>query len=274
MTPHEFLKYTAKTNCGECGHPACLAFAVAVTKGGADPSACPYLDTAALPEDFYQVEKVDGLKEVEKGQEERDMALVAHLKSKVQDKDFVQLAKALGAAWSADAPDVLQFAYINRMVRLGKDGISLDGNDLVDPRDQILLYNYVAFGGGRKPNGEWIGMESLPNSISKVTTLKTYCEDRLAQRFAGREEALARVCELAGAQQGPPGQSAAVGVVVPVLPYVPVYLLFWDEAPEEGFEASVKLLFDEHVLDFLDLESLVFASERMTERMAELDVNG
>ena len=46
---------------------------------------------------------------------------------------------------------------------------------LIDPRDQILLYNYVASGGGQAPQGMWVGMESLPNSIAKVRTLAAYC---------------------------------------------------------------------------------------------------
>ena len=52
---------------------------------------------------------------------------------------------------------------------------------------------------------------------------------------------------------------------------MPHYLLFWDEEAEEGFESRVKVLFDQHVLDFLDIESLVFSAERLAERILELD---
>jgi hypothetical protein len=51
---------------------------------------------------------------------------------------------------------------------------------------------------------------------------------------------------------------------------VPQYLLFWEEEPEDGFEPKVKVLFDHHVLDFLDLESLVFSAERFAERLVLL----
>ncbi len=40
---------------------------------------------------------------------------------------------------------------------------------------------------------------------------------------------------------------------------------------EDGFEARVKILFDQNVMDFLDLESLVFAAERMADCLLELD---
>jgi len=273
MTPHEFLKYTPATNCGKCGYPACLAFAVAVTKGGVSPELCPALDREMLPAELGPHREKTGLQAVDRGQEERDMALVTHLKSKVRDLDFQSLAPRLEASWSADAPDLLSFSYLGRPVILGRDAVSMADEQLVDPRDQILLYNYVAFGGGRIPSGTWVGMESLPNSISKIRTLAIYCEQRLAKRFSGRADTLAELCRGIGASAGPDEQSADVGMVIPVLPHVPHYLLFWDEEPADGFEAKVKVLFDQNVMDFLDLESLVFAAERMADRLAELDLS-
>ncbi|MCI5133912.1 MAG: DUF3786 domain-containing protein [Candidatus Electrothrix sp. AW2] len=291
MTPHEFLKYIPATNCGECGYAACLAFAVAVTKGGVSPACCPYVKKESLPAAFSKDEQV-GLEGVEQGQDERDMALVAHLKSKLQQLDFSQLSQVVGAAWSADSPEQLAFHYLGRSVLLGRDEVVMDGEQLVDPRDQILLYNYVAFGdtdassgrsdnlGGldrsrkekRLPGGTWVGMESLPNSIAKIRTLATYCEARLAERFAGRLDDLAPLCQQIRGEQphDEQAQSADFAAILPVLPHVPLYLLFWDQDVEDGFEARVKILFDQHVMDFLDLESLVFAAERMADRLLAL----
>jgi hypothetical protein len=219
MTPHEFLKYIPATNCGECGYAACLAFAVAVTRGGVTPDLCPYAQKDMLPAEFgaAKAKGEAGFDGVERGQDKRDMALVAHLKSKVQALDFCQLNRRFGTDWSADTPDQLRFSYLGRLILLGRDELVMDGQQLVDPRDQILLYNYVAFGGNaggdaggnigsdigggaeeRLPNGTWVGMESLPNSIAKIRTLATYCEARLAERFAGRIEELTSLCDKVG----------------------------------------------------------------------------
>ena len=276
MTPHEFLKYIPATNCGECGYAACLAFAVAVTKGGVAADLCPYVKKDMLPAEFGAAGEEAGPDRVERGQDERDMALVAHLKSKIQSVDFGRLSRCLGTDWSADSPDQLRFTYLGRPILLGRDEVVMDGQQLVDPRDQILLYNYVAFGGGaeeRLPDGSWVGMESLPNSIAKIRTLATYCEERLAERFAGRLAELALLCDRIGGEKDrdEQGPSADFAAVLPVLPHVPLYLLFWDHDPEDGFEARVKILFDQHVMDFLDLESLVFAAERLADHLLELD---
>jgi len=208
---------------------------------------------------------------VERGQAERDMALVAHLKTKIHGLDYPDIALRLGAEFDPGPPAALHFHYLGRGVVLSEEEALLEGGQLIDPRDQILLYNYVASGGGQMPQGAWVGMESLPNSMAKVRTLAAYCEQPLAGRFSGRPAALAKACRLIGAMPGPDGQIADLGLVIPVLPFLPLYLLFWDEEPEEGFACRIKVLYDQHVLDFLDIESLVFASERMAERLMELD---
>jgi hypothetical protein len=67
-----------------------------------------------------------------------------------------------------------------------------------------------------------------------------------------------------------PSPSATVGCIIPVLPRIPQYLLYWEAEPEDGFPDKVKILFDRQVLHFLDLESLVFSAERLADRFAVL----
>ena len=113
-------------------------------------------------------------------------------------------------------------------------------------------------------------MESMPNSISKIKTLQTYCETPLAELFSGvSEESIQQVaCRLDGAST--PSTSASLSLLIPVLPMIPQQILFWRAEPEDGFAATVKILYDSTALKFLDLESLVFSSERLADRFAEL----
>jgi hypothetical protein len=205
--------------------------------------------------------------------EEHDWALVKHLREKVAPIDFGSVAKSLGARWDRDDPEILWLRYLGRDVRLGKSDVLLGNDKAVDPRDQILLYNYVHSGGGTKPDGTWIGMESLPNSISKVKTLSTYCERRIAGFLSGKTtQLLSDLGVRLDGYRGPAelGATATASIVVPVLPMVPQYLLFWEEDIDVGVEPKVKVLFDHNVLEFLDLESLVFSAERMAERLIGL----
>lgn len=264
MNPLDILKRTPKTNCGECGYPACLAFAANVARSGEDPEKCPYINLEGL--DMSAQEKT-GLEE--KGRE-HDLQLIQHLKEKIAPMDLSNAAQPLGAFWSPKDSDILSFPYLGQKVQLGKKNIFLDGREPEDPRDQILLYNYVHSGGGREPDGNWIGLESLPNSISKIRTLKVYCEDRLADLFTGKTtQDIISLCNRIPSRLDNES-SASVAVFFQVLPMLPQYILFWKEEPEDGFAAKVKILFDHHVLDFLDLESLVFSAERLTDRLSFL----
>jgi Domain of unknown function (DUF3786)/Putative Fe-S cluster len=267
LQPLEFLKFTPKTNCGECGYAACLAFAAAVTKGGENPGKCPYVDVSRLAGEFALADGGNGaLSGVDRLLDEKDMALVAHLKSKIREVDFSVIAPKLGCAWSGPETNILSFRYLGRDVILSGEGIFIGGKEAEEPRDQILLYNYIFYGGGAASSGSWVGMESLPNSISKVRTLRVYCEERIANYFCGKV-ALLKECsgkiDAVPRDHQEPGCSAAFQVAV--LPRLPMLLLFWDEDREEGFPPRVKILYDQNVLDVLDIESLVFASERMAE---------
>ncbi len=47
LTGIEIFKLLPKTNCGECGVPTCLAFAMSLAAGKAELSACPYVTDEA-----------------------------------------------------------------------------------------------------------------------------------------------------------------------------------------------------------------------------------
>lgn len=272
MNPLEIVERTPKTNCGECGYPACLAFAAAVARAGAELTLCAYIDLQGLETGVSSsIKDIEDLGEQVAA--EHDLALVRHLQEKVSLLDFQSIAAMLGAAWHRDEPDILHLRYLGQDIILGKNKILINNETIVDPRDQILLYNYVHSGGGRKPDNTWIGMESLPNSISKVRTLATYCEKKIAEQLSGKSPGVLQdIGRQLDGHAGPAdlSSSATSALVVPVLPMVPQFLLFWEEEPDEGFEPKAKVLFDHHVLDFLDLESLVFSAERFADMVVLL----
>ncbi len=47
LTGIEIFKLLPKTNCGECGVPTCLAFAMNLASGKAELTACPYVSEEA-----------------------------------------------------------------------------------------------------------------------------------------------------------------------------------------------------------------------------------
>lgn len=262
LSPLQLVRHTPLTNCGKCGHPTCLAFAAAVLKVGKSIADCPFINLKGL--DMTEVRQdADNLQ-----QEQKDLKFIAFLKSELKPVNFSRLAPALGAVYQ-DKPPALAFSYLGQNTVISKDEITINGQPPHDHRDQILLYNYLRSGGGRAPDGEWLGLESLPNTISKVKTLNTYGEEPLARCLSagGVRNFQQAVRDMGGQLVTESG--ADLSARIPVMPMVPEYILFWAAEPEEGFPARVKILFDHHILDFLDIESLVFSAERLTDRLLE-----
>ena len=137
MNPLDILKRVPKTNCGECGYTACLAFAANVAKSGEDPKKCPFIDLKGLDLNSLGNTALDNLSH------ERDLDLIRHLKSKVKDLDFEEIASRLGATLAPDEKDTLIFSYLAQDVLLSKNKLLINNKKPDDPRDQILLYNYV-----------------------------------------------------------------------------------------------------------------------------------
>jgi len=47
LTGIQIFKLLPKTNCGECGVPTCLAFAMNLAAGKAELASCPYVSDEA-----------------------------------------------------------------------------------------------------------------------------------------------------------------------------------------------------------------------------------
>ena len=261
ISPLQLVKRTPLSNCGQCGHPTCLAFAAAVLKIGQSLTSCPFINLAGL--DSNDIKKASDNVQ----QEQKDIEFIAFLKSKIAACDFAKLAGKLGANYIEAPLPALALSYLGQDVVITKKDIIVNGKEPEDHRDNILLYNYVSSGGGRNLAGDWLGLESLPNSISKIKTLATYCEDRLARIFSQcRPEKFNAVTKQLNGFAAPEN-TASLSAIIPVLPILPQYVLFWESEQEDNFPAKAKVLFDKDVMDILDLESLVFSAERLADRL-------
>jgi hypothetical protein len=268
LTPIHLYKLTPKTNCGECGLATCLAYATQVIVGQADLDACPYLDREAVEpfrrhlEDQHQ----SGIGVKREGFEKA----LEFLRKEIRKWDFMAIADSLGAECvEVEGTPALRFPYFGRTVVVTHGDIFGDVGEDFDPYEKILIFNYV-IGGATEPSGVWVGMESLPNSVSKIKSLKKNCEERVAQSFAGKLSGLSEYLRGFGQQVSLEGKQVDFAAEFQILPKLKVQVLWWDEDPEEGFEAQTKFLFDSRVMQVLDLESLLFACEQLTDRLLDV----
>jgi len=260
-TIFEIINLTAKNNCGKCGYNTCMAFAVALLTGQIRPQLCPYINLDKLKKLGISPNSQP------KTSIDPDTSLLKELKVKISNIDLEKRAKDLGAEIVKEDNRVkLKLIYLGEDIIISNESITREDLKKLEPRDQILLYNYVYFGGKGDLSGQWVGLESFPNSISKVATLKRYTEDKLAQYFGedidklyqNAKKLMAKKLEICHAD---------ICLEVPTLPKIPIQIHFWRKEPEEGFNAQAKILFDKTAINFLDLESLVFTAERMAEKL-------
>ena len=252
-----------KTNCGDCGLPSCFAFATLVVMEKLSLKDCPHLEKSTL--DTYQVQLDD------------QHASGKWVKKDIQ-KDALEWAKERSASVRIeDLPDriggilrndgersFLELPYFSDAIFIRESGIAKrDGSEL-NRWEQVFIYNHIAQGGRAMPRERWMGLVEFPNTVSKIKSMREHVELPLQERFSGHTDELLKAAEsIGGIDVTGENNSADVALLFRPVPRVPVMLLFWDGGGEDEFEASAKLLFDVTVTEHLDIESIMFLSERL-----------
>ena len=258
-----------KTNCGDCGFPACLAFASIVVSEKLPLGNCPHIEAGVI----------------EKCQKELDEQYASgKWLKKDMAQDALEWAKQRSASMKIeDLPDriggkltkkgdgvALELPYFSDSIIITKHGIfKKDGSDLTR-WEQVFIHNHMAQGGSKLPSQKWKGLVEFPNTVSKIKSMVEHVEAPLIEKFTGKPDELLAVAEqLGGLDMTDVIKSADLALLFRPLPRIPVMLMFWDEDKIDGFETEIKLLFDETITDHLDIESIMFLSERLSQLLCE-----
>jgi hypothetical protein len=258
-----------KTNCRDCGFPTCLAFAGKVVSEKYPLRNCPH-----IPSDLLARCEIELAEQYAKGKWlKRDMA-----------EDALQWAKNRAASLAVeDLPDriggelikigadiTLRLPYFKEFLHItGTTVVRSNGSELTR-YEQVFILNHLSQGGSSYPKGKWKGFIEFPNTVSKMVSMKNAVEDPLIERFSGRTEELhERALALGALPMSTNEGSADVAVVFTPLPRIPVGLLFWDAVPGDDVQSQAKLMFDETVVEHLDIESIVFLSERLRQLLCD-----
>lgn len=262
-----------KTNCRDCGFPTCLAFAGKVVTEKLPLENCPHIDPellaksqAILEEQWAQGKwlKKDPAQDALNWAKERASSM------KLQD-----VAGRIGGVlkrWGNKS--YVELPYFNTRILIAEDGIRRQDGTPLNRWEQVFIYNHMAQGGRRDPTGRWKALEEIPNTVSKIKSMKEHVEVPLVERFRDNTGELIQAAKRLGAQaltetanfrDLPQGFSSDLAFLFRPLPKVPVMLLYWRGDRSEGFGDRVKLLFDETIVEHLDIESIIFLSERLME---------
>ena len=254
-----------QTNCGDCGYQTCMAFAGMVVSEKLPLINCPHLDSETLEKADLELNE-----QYRKGTWlKRDMAedALQWARQRCTSMAIDDLPARIGGEIIVhEGRKTLALPYFNGTVHIGTDGIFNQDNTPPTRNEQVFLYIHIAQGGSENPTGNWKSLKEFPNTVSKVVSMTAHVEKPLVEEFSGHVDALRkRAARIGGIDRSSEYDTADLAFYFQVLPRVPVMLVFWDAEPEDGFEAEARLLFDETIIRHLDIESIMFLSERLAE---------
>jgi hypothetical protein len=259
-----YTQVLPRTNCRDCGYPTCLAFASMVVSEKLPLAKCPHLS----PETLAHYQPILDAQHAEGRWTKKDMAADAlqWARERSAGMRLEDLPARVGGRLvvTADGQATLELPYFTDTVVIRPEAIQKKDGTALNRWEQVFIYNHLAQGGSALPTEDWRGFEQIPNTVSKIKSMQRHVEAPLVARFRGHLPALARAARALGARDvsGRVGSADAAFQFQP-LPRIPLLLLFWDEAPDDGLTAGVKLLFDATITEHLDIESILFLSERL-----------
>lgn len=137
--------------------------------------------------------------------------------------------------------------------------------EMADYNEAMTIYDVLCYS---KENChlayEWVNVESL-GSVQGGTLEKGGGFYKSAgEYFTGKTDALSRACEKLGGKKAEKGDTA---YELQMFPFLPMILRFWDA--DEDFPASLQILVDKNILDYMHFETLMFALGHILNRLRE-----
>lgn len=129
--------------------------------------------------------------------------------------------------------------------------------------ESMTIFDVLCYGKASGLSGRFVSMEHLPGAV-RTASIEQGLFREAAERFAHRTEGLARACEALGGQKEQVGD---VAYRLPLFPFLPVLLQFWDA--DEEFGPVVKIMWDECALDYLHYETAFYAVSHLWRRLEE-----
>jgi len=111
-------------------------------------------------------------------------------------------------------------------------------------------------------SGQWCAVGTF--IITGITETETFTR-KYARLFDGYTEKLKAACEALGGVLQPAMAGADVTCVIPVTPFFPVLLQFWEG--DDEFPPKIKLLWDRNTDQFLHFETTFYLQGDLLERL-------
>lgn len=251
----EIYKKLPKTNCGKCGVPTCMAFAIKVKNAQRKIGDCPSIAKES---------NETSLRKPAITMEDNYERVSNELEAKAIQVNFKEAALAVGGHYEANnGHEIIRLKMMNSPYEMRKEG--LFGNDTYchDSWSKIIIYDYIRRKGSKSLTGDWVPLGYFPNTASHVKAFQRSAEEKVAATFNKGMNILKARCKELGGIEASGKMKVDYVCRFDLLPRIPLYLCFW-EADEE-FPSSCKLFLDSSAEAYIDIEYLAYLVERFVE---------
>ncbi|MCW5201283.1 DUF3786 domain-containing protein, partial [Desulfobulbus sp. F4] len=177
---------------------------------------------------------LDGKPEQELYQFTKDLS---GLEQQIAGLDFIVIAPRIGAAVKAGRLAIPSFGKEFVIDQQGR----MRSECHVMPWVQYPLLAYAASSQHQLPTGAWIGFRDLPGGLDLHNLFCKRCELALKKLADAHPGLLHDLAELFQGEEAA-GFAADTALILRPLPHFPI-LICW-QAPEDGLESSLNILFD------------------------------
>lgn len=239
----DVMKLLDKSNCGDCGAPACMAFAVAVLNGSKQLGDCPKLD----PEIVAKYEEAVEVKETPDQELQRNLKA---MREKFSDLDLALVAERIGAPYNDGR---ITLHVLGKTVEVDSGGNILTSLH-VNPWIAGPLYNYILSGGNAEPKNEWVHFRDLRGGKDWGAFFEKRCEEPCKKIADSDPEFFNTLAGLFAGKKIGGEYESDVSVVLWPLPRVPMMISYWE--PEDGMPSELNIFFDSTAEDNLAIEAI------------------
>jgi hypothetical protein len=125
----------------------------------------------------------------------------------------------------------------------------------------------MSWKGRRALSGKWVAFRDFKEAAFFMPTFQEQVEQRIAREFQGRLDLLKSCSERLGGRNYPELRAGDLCHLIPVLPRVPLLLVFHEG--DEEFPAGATVLYDLHSTFYLNVECLGVLGAVLADRLLE-----
>ncbi len=237
------FKLLDKSNCRQCGEKTCMAFAGAVFTGRRPLSECPSLDRHII--DAYS-DDPQNRHDLERNRDD----FLEGLKNQINSVD---LKAATGRTGGRYENDRLTIKVMGKDFSVTTAGV-LSTDIHVNPWVAVPFLNYVLYGKGLDPTGDWRSFRELKGGREQYPLFQKRCEEQMKQVADSYTELFDDIVHIFSGKQVDSQFQSDISVVLYPLPKLPIMVCYW--LPEEGMESSLNVFFDQTADRNLDIGSI------------------